>query len=122
MKKIGWLALSLTFLWLGGCAMLEQPSPPQMAIEWADVIQWNGNHYYLDEEATQTYNEDLVGKEIGEVTFQVLGSKEEDNSTYQLKDGEATFLSKGSKIYSVKGKEVSEVILIRDKVYSFKGE
>lgn len=122
MKKIGFLLLSLTFLWISGCSILEQPPPPQIAIEWADVIQWNGNHYYLDEEATQIYNEDLVGKEIGEVTFQVVVSPEESNPTYQLNDGEATFLSEGSKIYSVQGKEVFEVILVNDKIYVFKGE
>lgn len=122
MKKIGFLLLSLTFLWISGCSILEQPPPPQIAIEWADVIQWNGNEYTFDKEATQYHTEDLVGKEIGEVTLQVLGSPEESNPTYRLKDGEATFLSEGSKIYSVKGKEVSEVILVNDKIYVFKGE
>lgn len=122
MKKIEFLLSSLTFLWISGCSILEQPPPPQIAIEWADVIQWNGNEYTFDKEATQDHTEDLVGKEIGEVTFQVLGSPEESNPTYQLKDGEATFLSEGSKIYSVKGKEVSEFILVNDKIYVFKGE
>lgn len=122
MKKILFIFMIIAFLLVGGCVSQQDPSPTQISIEWSDVIKWNGNKYYFDEEGTQNYSEDLVGKEIGEVTFKVIGSKEEDNPDYQIKDGEATFLPKGSKIYSVKDKEVSETILINEKIYSVKDE
>jgi hypothetical protein len=59
-----------------------------------------------------------MDKEIGVISFSVLGSEEESNPRYQLKNGESTFAGEGSKIYSLKDLPIEDYILVQNKVYA----
>ncbi|UTE71915.1 hypothetical protein M1I95_16835 [Rossellomorea marisflavi] len=99
-----------------GCSM--SPSEVQTKVEWADIVRWNGHKYLLD----QDFGEARADEKLGEVSFSLVGSEEEDNPTYQLKDGEATFASPGSAIQSVAGVPVEKAILVEDNVYTTREE
>ncbi|MEW4305972.1 hypothetical protein [Rossellomorea marisflavi] len=110
------LLLLSVMLVAGGCSM--SPSEVQTKVEWADIVRWNGYKYILD----QDFGEARADEKLGEVSFSLVGSEEEDNPTYQLKDGEATFASTGSAIQSVAGVPVEEAILVEDNVYMTREE
>lgn len=89
----------------------------QSAVEWVNVIKWNDRKYYFDEKKTEELTEGDVDEEIGTVTFTVRGSKEETNPSYQLKNGEATFVSTGATIYSITVENEEDYIFAQNKVY-----
>ena len=99
-----------------GCSM--SPSEVQTKVEWADIVRWNGHKYILDRE----FGEARADEKLGEVSFSLVGSEEEDNPTYQLKDGEATFASTGSAIQSVAGIPVEKAVLVEDNMYTTREE
>ncbi|WP_227397029.1 hypothetical protein [Jeotgalibacillus aurantiacus] len=108
--------IAIVFL-LAGCSEAFQSSSPQVSIEWINLVQWNGTKYYYDDELTSDFDEDSLDQVIGEVTFTLVGSEEETNGNYSFKNGDATFASTGSEIYSVKGQPVEEMIAVQGKVY-----
>jgi hypothetical protein len=118
-KKQFLLILITVFLLLAGCSFKSdnEIEEVQSSVEWVDAIAWNGKKYYYDEEKTAEITENDIEKELGEITFTVTGSKEVDNPSYQLKNGEATFVGKGSIIYSIKGEEIDVYIFAQNKVY-----
>ncbi len=114
MKMI--LILLLTILFLPGCTSFQQEV--NVVVEWADTVRWNGKEYSFDEEISREKQYKVIREEIGVVSFNVIGSKEESNPNYQLKNGEATIASKGSSIFSIKGIDPDEYVLIQNKVYA----
>jgi hypothetical protein len=110
------LLLLSVMLLAGGCSM--SPSEVQSKVDWVDTVRWNGHNYLLD----QDFGEARADEKLGEVSFSLVGSKEEDNPTYHLKDGEATFASPGSAIQSVAGVPVEEAIWVEDNVYTTREE
>ncbi|TFD93628.1 hypothetical protein [Jeotgalibacillus sp. R-1-5s-1] len=114
--KINLQFVAIVFL-LAGCSEAFQSSSPQVSIEWANIVKWEDTEYYYDDELTSDFDEDLLDQVIGEVTFTLVGSEEETNSTYSFKNGDATFASTGSEIYSVKGQSVEEMVAVQGKVY-----
>ncbi|MGX1265514.1 hypothetical protein RKD55_003318 [Rossellomorea marisflavi] len=110
------LLLLSVMLVVGGCSF--SASEVQTKVDWVDTVCWNGHKYILDED----FGEAEADEKLGEVSFSVVGSEEEDNPSYQLKDGEATFASPGSAIQSVAGVPVEEAILVEDTLYTTREE
>jgi len=127
MKKfLSIVAVGLLILLLG-CSIDEQGSDEEgllidnvshTSVDWADVVVWNDVKYQLDDEMTAEITEKDLGEELGAITFTVVGSKENNNPEYQLKNGEATIARKGSAVYSIKDLDVNDYIFVQDRVYS----
>jgi len=104
MKK--WIMLSFLLIYLTGC----QPfMGGQTVIDWLDFIQWNG-HDYNGVHNSEIADASFIDKEIGEVRFKVADNV--SNPSYQLKDGDAAFHEKGTKLYSIKGED--NIIAVKD--------
>ncbi|WP_064092963.1 membrane lipoprotein lipid attachment site-containing protein [Rossellomorea aquimaris] len=114
MKKIIYLTFAIV-LFLTGCS-ISSPEP-QVEVEWSDVVKWNNDIYSFDEVKSRQKEYREADKEVGVIAFSLVGSKQEKNPKYQLKNGEATFAGKGSKIYSIKGMPTEKLILVQNKVY-----
>jgi len=65
---------------------------------YIDLIKWNGFSYV---NTFQTISKEKIGHKIGEVNFRVEGSNKSKN--YQLQDGDATLLDKGTEIFEIEG-------------------
>ncbi|KML33649.1 hypothetical protein [Rossellomorea marisflavi] len=72
------LLLLSVMLVAGGCSLSYPDS--QTKVEWADIVRWNGHKYILDQE----FGEAKADEKLGEVSFSLVGSEEEDNPTYQI--------------------------------------
>ncbi|MEI5909342.1 hypothetical protein WAK64_20090 [Bacillus spongiae] len=111
-KNILWIILIMSLL--SGCMGTPKTN---VEIEWSDTIMWDGikyNHMNKDE---NNVTEKELGEKLGEIKFSVVGSKEEDNSNYQLKDKEATKVAKGTEVYLLKGVKLKEKIVVNHKIY-----
>ena len=117
-KQIALLLIAVILL-LSGCSVQSEKEidDMQVSVEWVDAIVWNGKKYYYDEEKTAEITKNDIEKELGKITFTVIGSEEVDNPEYQLKNGEATFVSEGATVYSIKGEDIAEFIYAQDKAY-----
>lgn len=51
------------------------------------------------------------------MSFTVVGSEEEENSAYELRDHEATMAPTGTGIQSIKGIDPDQYILVGNNVY-----
>ncbi|GAB3801104.1 hypothetical protein [Virgibacillus kimchii] len=87
------------------------------SVQWADIVKVNDTNYHFDEKKTETITEQDRDKVLGEITFTVINSEEEDNPDYQLKNNEATLLEEDSIIYSIVGEDSSRYIYSEGKVY-----
>jgi len=63
---------------------------------YLDAIMWGEVTYRKSSEAIDSND---VGARIGEIKFQIVGSGKD--SSYQMQDGDATFLPKGTPIHEV---------------------
>ncbi|WP_078555663.1 hypothetical protein [Bacillus alkalicellulosilyticus] len=86
-------------------------------VDWVDAISWDKKTYYYDREQTALITEQHIHNELGEISFTVTNSEQEDNPQYQLKDGEATFVPEGTTVYSIVDEEVNKYIFAQGKVY-----
>lgn len=114
------LALVLLIILIGCSSKTDNQKNQQSSVEWVDVVKWQDKKYYYNEKQTNTITKDDIGKEIGEITFTVVGSEEEKNPNYELKNTEATFIGKGTKIYKINNDENVDMIYIQNKVYTIK--
>lgn len=106
MKK--WVALSFFLMFLVGCQSIPFGSS-QTEIDWVDFIKWDDSEYDVVYDGILA-DKSLIEKEIGEVQFKVADNV--SNPSYKLKDGDAAFHEKGTKLYSVKGKD--DIIAVKD--------
>lgn len=67
-------------------------------IDYADTFMLKGVNYVEAEEVIT--DEKIIGLEVGAIKYNLVDGKA--NSRYHLKDGDATFLKVGTKIYSLK--------------------
>ncbi|MFS0634410.1 hypothetical protein AB1K84_00790 [Mesobacillus foraminis] len=84
-------------LLLAGC---NSPFNGQTEIDWVDFIKWEGKEYhgiYTGELADEGY----IGQEIGTIRFMVAGNV--TKPSYRIKNGDAAFHEKGTRLYSIKG-------------------
>jgi hypothetical protein len=90
---------------------------PDAEIEWVDVIMNNDikyQHHFpdpLDKNTPITFEK---GKEIGKVSYMMAGNA---CSNHKTKNGDATYLEKGTPIYEIKGYPSSFAVVANDKVY-----
>lgn len=70
------------------------------SISWVEFIHINDTEYTQIHSAVLA-DERFVGGKIGEVKFKVDGNV--TNPSYQLKNGDAAYLEKGTDLYSVEG-------------------
>ncbi|WP_314001395.1 copper amine oxidase N-terminal domain-containing protein [uncultured Paenibacillus sp.] len=78
----------------------NQPGPVQSTIStgsYLDAIMWGGVTY---RKSLEEVDSDDIGAKIGEVKFQIVGSGKDPS--YQMQDGDATFLPKGTVLHEVK--------------------
>ncbi|KIL48382.1 hypothetical protein [Jeotgalibacillus campisalis] len=108
---------SVISLCLAGCADLYQPSPTHVSIDWVDLVNWEGTEYAYDEELSKKCYKSSLDQELGEIRFTVEGSEEETNPEYRVKEGEATYAPIGSKVFSIEGEPVADVICVNGKGY-----
>lgn len=69
-------------------------------IDWVDFIVLNDINYYRTYMDIYKLKKHKVGEVIGEVEFNVANNI--DNPKYEVKNGDAAFLEKGTKIYKLK--------------------
>ena len=110
MKKI--LLISLMSALLVGCLNLGQ----ETIIDWANFVKFNDTTY------TSNYSKELASAQyLGEVVSVVNFKLDENvkNSSYKSKNGDASYLEKGTKIYEVKG--VEGVYAVKDSSNNING-
>jgi hypothetical protein len=71
-------------------------------IDYADTFMIKGVNYIGANDQVIT-DEKIIGLEVGSIKYNLVDGKA--NSQYHLKDGDATFLKVGTKIYSLKFKK-----------------
>ena len=71
---------------------------PQTVIDWVDFVKWDGKQYESIYQGVIA-DEEKIGEKIGEVKFTVAGNIKK--TSYKIKDGDAGFLEKGTKLLSV---------------------
>jgi hypothetical protein len=111
MKKSAMLFMivGLLILSTAGCEIKSPASDPEnknneitqhTIIDYADVFTLEGIHYSGSYDQVIT-DEKIIGKEFGSIKFTIADSNVGVN--YESKDGDATFLKAGTKVYSLKG-------------------
>jgi hypothetical protein len=85
-------------------------------IEWIDTIQYNDKKY-INEEQRKPIDTSLIGKEIGEVKFNV--SQSVSNGSYKFRNFDATCLPVGTKLYSMKDNPKAIAAFVDGAYYSF---
>ncbi|MEK4630251.1 MAG: hypothetical protein ABS944_13900 [Solibacillus sp.] len=95
MKK--WVLFATLSLILTGCL-----NETHTEIDWVDFVRFNDTTYYGSYSKEITSETDL-GEVASIVEFKV--AENVTNSSYKIKNGDAAFHEKGTKIYEVKGTE-----------------
>src|SRR5690606_10416658 len=90
--------LLLYIVFLSGCGPVPGLPQQHIEIEWVDFL------HIQDEKYNRIYqlevaNELFIGNEIGEVTFKMADHVH--NVNYHSKNGDAAYLEKGTKLYSI---------------------
>jgi hypothetical protein len=93
-KKIIIALLILFSIFFSGCFKHDNGA----MVEWENLIKFNGITYYADFDG---YSEDFVDKEYATVKFTLAPNIH--YLGYKVKNGDASFINKGEKIYTVKG-------------------
>ena len=94
MKKIFFFSLPLAAL------VLFSACGGKTMIDWADFVKFNGTSYISDGDVI---SEEYVGEKIGEVTGNVPNEIDGEYNGNIEKNGDASFLPVGTKLYAVKG-------------------
>lgn len=115
MKK--WLLLLPVLLLLAACSFDPSrflPSPQNSIIDWEDFVQWNDSTYSANYEVNQLEKDWETAGEIGKVHYMLDGHAGAD---HRSKNGDAAYLSKGTKLYEMKGYDPAFRIIADGKVY-----
>ncbi|MGE6489786.1 hypothetical protein [Paenisporosarcina sp. NPDC076898] len=111
MKYIIILLISSSLL-LPGCS--KRTDTERVHEDLIDMIAINDVYLYYSEEETKSFNQSEIDILIGEVLFTVKGN---EKGGYKPKNGDATFLDVGTKIYSVVGYSSIERVYANGKLY-----
>lgn len=106
-KIVLFIALILLLIFSSGCGTSKVKVPLGSTVDWADVLNVNGIHYIAAHEKVIT-DDRIINKEIGTIKFNI--SEGGASPDYRAKDGDATFLKIGTKVYSIKGYEKTEYV------------
>lgn len=97
MKK--WGVIICALMLLTGCRLATLGGQGGI-IDWVDFVIWDGTEYdqiHSGVLADQFY----IGEQIGAVKFKVADNV--SNPKYKVKNGDAAFHEKGTKLYNIKG-------------------
>ncbi|WP_026693191.1 hypothetical protein [Peribacillus kribbensis] len=112
MKKMGMILLAVWLL--TGCSSNLHTG---ISIDWVDFIVWDGEEYdgmFTGALADPAY----VGRELGKVKFKV--AEKVYDPEYKTKNGDAAFLEKGTRLYSVKGRPDLIAVPSQDSIKGYK--
>lgn len=109
------LVISIVILWKP--LRLDRFSLIPSKIDWVDCIKVNDKMYYNNTFPREEIDSSEVGEKLGKVKFIV--SKKVSNSSYKLRNFDATYLEEGTKIYRMKNTEESITVEIDGKYYSY---
>ena len=90
------------------------PSTQNSVIDWEDFVQWNDSIYSANYEINQLEKDWETDGEIGKIKYMLDGHA---GSNHRLKNGDASYLSKGTKLYAMKGYDSVFRIIADNKVY-----
>ncbi|MCP8969506.1 hypothetical protein [Ectobacillus ponti] len=90
------IMLALLLLLLSGCSKGQQ----NVIIDWADVVHITNTSYDGAQNSVLT-DPALAGEELGTVKFKMADNVKDPS--YRIKNGDATFLEKGTKLYAING-------------------
>lgn len=116
MKKIVMLLASLILV-LAACSV--SPSKLQLdtsnsIIDWVDFVKWNGGTYEANNEVNSLEKEWQPADEVGVVTYMLDGHA---GINHKTKNGDASYLPKGTKLFAIKGYDPEFRLLADGKVY-----
>lgn len=106
--KILLISIIIIMLSLVACSSGDNSNPSNeeggsksgiIKIDWVDFIVLNDINYHRAYLEDFNLEKDKVGKVIGKVEFNVANNI--DNPKYEVKNGDAAFLEKGTKIYKL---------------------
>lgn len=108
-KIVSYVCFVILLLFVSGCKAIGTKGifGNNVLIDWADVLNINGIHFVAAHEQVIT-DDRIIDKEIGKIKFNI--SEGGVGADYKSKDGDATFLKIGTKVYSLKGYEKSEYV------------
>ena len=96
MKKF--LLTGLLLVLLAGCSNIGQ----SVIIDWVDFVKFNDT-IYSSSYSKELASEEYIGEVVATVKFKLDGNV--TNTSYKSKNGDASYLEKGTKIYEVLGEE-----------------
>jgi hypothetical protein len=100
---------------LAGCSGAKDgPGCRNIVIDWVDSLQVNGVRFY-DLYPNHEAEGLALGPKVGRITS-TLNDTVCDLS-YQMKDGDATFLAKGTRVYTLAGYDSAKVVSAAGRVY-----
>lgn len=89
----------------------KEPTPSDdIVIDWINFIKFNGV-MYVDTTQNHPLKPSDLGPQYNTVKFMVAGNVHDPN--YKVKDGDAAYWSRGSKVYRVKGYDASFRLALR---------
>lgn len=108
-KRLLLVMLMLAIAMLSGCA--HNPFTGQATIDWIDFVKINGKTYTGFRENVLKNPADVIDEVVREVKFNV---ENVSNPKYRTKNGDASYLEKGAKLYRVKGVKEKDLIAAKD--------
>lgn len=121
MKKVSitlsFIALILIILFITESPILRFDRYGFGDVDWADGVYYNNQLYDVDYISSDhreivTIDENMIERLLGKVKFTLNDNV--SNMHYKLRNLDATFLKKGTKIYSIKNVDSSKSIAILD--------
>ncbi|MCX7711561.1 MAG: hypothetical protein N2484_17105 [Clostridia bacterium] len=112
MKKLNAIILAVVLtMVMASCAKSEYGIEGDSLIDWVDFIKLNGKMYSSIGSAILS-DSTKVKQPIAEVKFQVDGAV--SNPDYKIKDGDAAFWPKGTKIFALEGYTDHSLVAVKD--------
>ncbi|WP_249899469.1 hypothetical protein [Paenibacillus sp. PK3_47] len=90
------------------------PEPCNAIIEWVDFLMINDIKYYQNFEGTLPVSADLLGEQVGEISYMLENNACTDHVT---RNGDAAFLPVGTPVYAVKGYRQEFRVAAGSKIY-----
>lgn len=108
MKKVLWLMICSLFL--VSCTNQET------IIEWVDFVKINGKRYEGVHSGIIA-DSTSIGEELGEVKFKV--ADQVSDVDYEIKEGDAAFWDKGTKVFAIQGEPGFAAIQNKDEINGY---
>ncbi|MFS0782765.1 hypothetical protein [Bacillus sp. 1P06AnD] len=99
---------------LSSCNPFQNNCPPNVQIDYIDALKWNDIHYESHPELKDTIANAQLGKLIGYISYRMA---EDACLNYKMKNGDATFLEEGTKVYSLSGYRTSSRVYADGRIF-----